>query len=328
MYQLLAGGTQSHLTVVTFNNALFHPKVVHVVDPSGEHAVVGSPNMTEQALGLHVEALIEIDAETASEYGVLVEIAAAIDRWNTVDTPGVYQITASSDVDQLLAQGILINEAERRGRRARSAGAGSTSSGGRGSRGARWHAPQQIGQPTVESEADVSNAEIQSAGPAGPAGPASITYRWSKRLTRSDVNKNQQNERNLLSLGVGRGREGRVINSVDDIREIMMADASWSPVRIGGREAESATLSFAVTIPGRPTQLHTLEVIHAPHRGSGQNNYHTSIRWDAGLAQIFRSQAGEVFTGSWITIDKSDSGQYSLDIVPGEPNPRSIGLLS
>src|SRR5262249_54370067 len=42
-------------------------------------------------------------------------------------------------------------------------------------------------------------------------------YRWSKRLSKSDVNKNEKNERNLMSLGVGSRTAARVMADQDDI---------------------------------------------------------------------------------------------------------------
>jgi hypothetical protein len=166
-----------------------------------------------------------------------------------------------------------------------------------------------------------------------PQGPAPtppverrVIFRWSKRLSNSDVNKNERNERNLMSLGVGRGKKARVMEGIDDIRNKMMADEQWSDTQVGGEDAEIANVSFEVHLPGEQPQHHTLEVVHAPHRGSGQYNYHTSIRWDTELARVLREAPGSGFAGYWAILDKYDSSEYVLTITTDKPDPQGIGL--
>lgn len=332
---MLSGGTNAHLTIVALQNALFHPKVAHVIGADGvASGMVGSPNLTELALGVHVESWIELTSDEITN-PVLQEIACVIDRWHTLTEAGVFQVRSSVDLDQLLADGILITQAERQ--RARSAaGAGSSvRSVGRGTRRVRWRPPavsatvpsDEREEPGIEFEPDdVTVSEV--AAVTEPDRVPVVVFRWTKKLSKSDVNKNAQNERNLLSLGVGRGRMARVMDDIDDIRNKMMANERWDGVGIGGRPAESTTIKARVVIGGHHSHVHTLEVIHAPHRGSGQNNYHTSIRWDADLARILRTQPGRGFEGHWAVLERDDTGSYSLTISANEPKPRSIGLRS
>jgi hypothetical protein len=140
------------------------------------------------------------------------------------------------------------------------------------------------------------------------------------------VNKNEKNERNLMSLGVGRGKEARVMGDINDIRNKMMAHEQWSAIQIRGKPAEIANVDFEVRLPGEQPEVHTLEVVHAPHRGSKQHNYHTSIRWDPELAQILRSAPGTGFAQYWAILDKFDSGEFVLTVTNEVPNPRTIGL--
>ncbi|HOD83931.1 MAG TPA: hypothetical protein PKG77_21115 [Phycisphaerae bacterium] len=345
-FGLVQGDEHSHLTVVTYSNAIFHPKVAHVVDAGGVgHAIVGSANLTEQAFGKHVEAWVEIDQGHELTNGPLSDIIAAIDRWHTLREAGVYQILALTDIDALLARGLIVDEATRRARRAaaRDAGGGGGGAGGRGTRPTRWHAPDAEDDETLDEELegeDVEPVEPEEDdvdeggdGGAGDAGPTpapgrSIVHRWSKRLSASDVNKNEQNERNLISLGVG-GREGttaRVMQDINDIRDRMMSDEDWQPIRISGEDAETVTLQIEVRLPDQPMHIHQLQVVHAPHRGSGQHNYHTSIRWDADLAQRLRSAAGNGYVGHWATLDRFDSDEYALTITADRPNPRTMGM--
>ncbi|MGA2033456.1 MAG: hypothetical protein ABSG68_14470 [Thermoguttaceae bacterium] len=285
--------------------------------------------MTELALGVHVEAWIELASDPAID-PVLADIATAIDRWQSLTGNGAFQVRTSLDAEQLLANGILITQAARQHERSSSGSGGGSRGSGRGNRRARWRAPAVAAANVVlenEQEPDESGiAQVVLAAAQPLPRPRTVAFRWTKRLSPSDVNKNPQNERNLLSLGVGRGLASRVMDDIDDIRNSMMADADWTQVRISGNDAECATLQIEVTIPGQPVRIHTLQVIHAPHRGSGQSNYHTSIRWDADLARILRSQPNNGFANSWAVLERYDTGEYSLTITGTQPNPRSIGL--
>ena len=116
------------------------------------------------------------------------------------------------------------------------------------------------------------------------------------------------------------------MRDINDIRDRMMPGEDWQLIRISGEDAETVTLPIEVRLPGEAMRVHRLQVVHAPHRGSGQHNYHTSIRWDADLAQRLRSAAGDGFVGHWATLDKFDSGEYALTITADRPNPRTLGM--
>lgn len=344
-FELLRGGEQSHLTVVTYSGALFHPKVAQIVDAAGTaHAIVGSANLTEQAFGKHVEAWIELDAGHALTDEPLRDIAHAIDRWHGVNEVGVYQILSADDIAGLLTGGIVVDEAARRARlaAARNAGEGIAGGGRRGTRPVRWRAPDaeeedagevvdaEVEEPLDEDEGEEAGelAPVAAADGPLPAPGRVLTHRWSKRLSASDVNKNDQNERNLISLGVG-GREGttaRVMRDMNDIRDRMMAGEAWQAIRISGEASETTTLGIEVRLPGEPMNIHRLQIVHAPHRGAGQANYHTSIRWDADLAERLRTAPDRGFVDHWATLDRFDTGEYALTITRERPNPRTFGM--
>ena len=313
---LLVGGAQAHLTVVALSNAIFHPKVAHVVRSDGTtRATVGSANMTEQALGVHVEAWVELESGVPASDQALSDIAAAIDRWQTVADAGVYQVLAEADADGLLARGILIDVAARRARRAASTTTTPPSTG-RGSRRVRWRVPAATEEPTLEGEAETLVVS-ESAEPVPPVGR--IVLRWSKELSKSDVNKNAKNIRNLMSLG-----KAGLVDDLDYFRNEFFADAGWSPAIISGHASEIANVQFNVKLPGKKTKQTTLQVVHAPHRESGQHNYRTSIRWGP-LGGELRKVRGSGYTGFWAVIEKHDTGEYSLTITADEPSRRFIG---
>ena len=57
---ITTAGAESGLTVVALHDALFHPKVAHVVRSDGSAvAIVGSANLTVAALGTNVDGAVE-----------------------------------------------------------------------------------------------------------------------------------------------------------------------------------------------------------------------------------------------------------------------------
>ena len=316
LLRLLAGSPEAHLTVVALSNAFFHPKVAHVIHPDGTaRAIVGSANMTERALSVNVEAWIELKAGLSASGQALSDIAAAIDRWQTVTDEGVYQVHTEADADGLLAKGILIDATARRARWAASTAATSPSSG-RGSRRARWRPPVVHEEPSLRDEAE--NLVVpETTGVTTPVG--SIVLRWSKKLSKSDVNKNAKNIRNLMSL-----TKAGLIDDLDFFRNVFFSGVPWLPTTITGQASEIADVKFNVKLPRKKSRRLTLQVVHAPHRESGQHNYHTSIRWGP-LAGELRKARGKGYTGFWAVIEKHDTGEYSLTITADEPGRRFIG---
>lgn len=317
LVRLLAEGREAHLTVVALHNALFHPKVAHVVQADGTaRAIVGSPNMTEQALSVHVEAWVELRSGRTSANQALNDIAAAIDRWHTAAENGVYQLCTEADIERLSSQGIIIDAAARRASRARSA-AGRASPAGRGSRRARWRPPVPAREPVPEGEAEtptIPEATVETATRTGR-----IVARWSKKLSKSDANKNARHIRNLLSL-----TKAGLIRDLGFFRNTFFSGEAWRATTIGGHASEIADVAFDVKVPGRRTRRLTLEVVHAPHRESGQHNYQTSIRWGP-LGRELRGLRGSGYTGFWAVLEKHDTGEYSLTIAADEPSRRFIG---
>ena len=318
LLRLLTGSPHAHLTVVALSNAIFHSKVAHVIHPDGTtRAIVGSANMTEQALGIHVEAWVELESGLAVSDQALGDIAAAIDRWQTVTDEGVYQVRTEADADGLLARGILIDAAARRARRAASTAAASPSTG-RGSRRARWRPPVLPEEPSLEGEAEtlVVPETTKAVTPVGR-----IVLRWSKKLSKSDVGKNAKHPRNLMSLPTGRSP---FAHAPDYLRKVFFAGADWLPANISKQPSEIAKIEFITKLPKGKTKKVTLEVVHAPHRESGQHNYRTSVRWGL-LGGELQKARGIGYTGFWAVIEKHDTSEYSLTITADEPSRRFIG---
>ena len=279
--------------------------------------MVGSANMTEQALGTHVEAWVQLASGHSATDQALADMVAAIDRWQTLADEGVYQVRTEADAERLLASGILI-AAVLRARRAASAARPSPSSG-RGSRHPRWRAPVVHEEPGLDEEAET----VEVPGTATTATPVGrIVLRWSKKLSPSDVNKLKTGHaRNLLSLV--KAKSGIDLSW---FRNVFFADAAWvrkEPGKGGGFE-ETTRLRFKVKLPAKKLREIELEVGHAPHRGPKQE-YYSYIKWEGWLSEELQRKAGKGYAEHWVLLEKDDGGRYSITIAADEPAVRFIG---
>jgi len=165
LVSLFAGSRDARLTVVSFGNALFHPKVAHIVRANGSATgIVGSANLTVQALGTHVEAWIELEGGNATTDAALGQAATAIDRWAGVNGTGAFQVASEADLSTLLAQGIILERPLPRSRHHPLEQPGHRPQSARGNRRVRWRPPAP--QPVVEADLDVApegEAEQRSA---------------------------------------------------------------------------------------------------------------------------------------------------------------------
>lgn len=97
------------LGIVSFDGALFHPKVYHFRRADGsEAAYVGSANFTGPGVsGLNVEAGIVIDTREGDDPNILQSIRQRIDAWFDAGQEGVNPIGSPDDIQRLLEEGYL-----------------------------------------------------------------------------------------------------------------------------------------------------------------------------------------------------------------------------
>jgi hypothetical protein len=106
------------LGVVSFDNALFHPKVYHLVREDGSQtAYVGSANLTGPGLsGMNVEAGVILDTSDGDNEKPLHDIVERIEAWFARRSAGLSTITDHKDIDNLLEAGHLALKPVRRER--------------------------------------------------------------------------------------------------------------------------------------------------------------------------------------------------------------------
>jgi len=98
----------AHVGVVRFRGSYFHPKVYHAQRADGTQvAFVGSANLTNSGLELHVEAGIALDSREDPP-DVLDKIAASIDHWFSSPSPsGLNIVDGDASLAALVEAGVL-----------------------------------------------------------------------------------------------------------------------------------------------------------------------------------------------------------------------------
>lgn len=97
------------ITVVSFANALYHPKTVVVEHAdSSMSAVVGSANCTQRGMGMNVEAFLALSSQEDDSLRVMRSIIRATEHWRLQPSPpGAHPIRTAADIDALTLRGIL-----------------------------------------------------------------------------------------------------------------------------------------------------------------------------------------------------------------------------
>lgn len=298
-WSILDGLTDAKLTVVAYSNAMFHPKVIHVVrSDDSQTAIVGSGNLTGRGLAWNVEASISLDCRDGDDDAVLNQIAAAIDRWHGADDDGVYAISSSDDIRRLTAAELIdLPQPE----------------------------PASLPEPSDQATAlragrrsRLWRPAVTHAAPQVQAPAATTTVRqlqWCKELRSSDAQQVAEGSNVTGELRLTQSKFPIDRNTY--FRHEFFQPAVWtSEVRRGRRTYEIADLDFQVAIDGRDLGVHTLRVDHAQHREAGQHNYVTALRWGSELGPELREHS---YIGYWVILERRADGTFALRIEPDKP---------
>lgn len=294
-----AHGADSSVTVISFANALFHPKTYIVKDAAGDyHAYVGSANMTGPGIGLNVEsgvALSTAEGDSDTEIGA---IRNSIKAWAGREQDGVFRVNSMSDVDELVEAGILSLTAIPRHRFA-VRGTGPNSTTPNRSIGRRRNLYPIA--PLAPFAADASTLPMPT--------PTGSAFRWSKEMAPSDA---QQVGKGTNPTGKLRlAKAGHAIDHKVWFREEFFDGIEWTSQMRDDLPYEVALVPFNVTIYGSSLGLMTLTIDHAPHRVAGQNNVPTVLAWGPELGRILVTTS---YTGSTVTLERTTDGSFNLEI--------------
>lgn len=270
--------------IVSFGNASFHPKTVHIVREDGSAAAyVGSANLTRSGVSVHVEAGILLDSRDGDDPSILTEIAGSVDWWFSGPRPGLNPISEASDLDSLVDDGLL--------QLARPLGVGQEGEAG----------------PDIASKL-TALVKIPRAGLTLQPSPPVPAATWSKKLTRSDAQrKSAGNQRGSIALV----QAGHPINAQSYFRHVLFKDARWAAEKTRtGEFRQAANIPFDVSMLGQRLGAINLVISYAPNRESSQANY-TSLLHLGALTDYFRQYD---LSGQWLRISRTVGGEYLLSI--------------
>lgn len=304
-WSIFDGLPDAKLTVVAYSNAMFHPKVIHVLRAdNSQTAIVGSGNLTDRGLAWNVEASISLDSNDGDAPNVLDQISAAIDRWHTSNDDGVYLISSADDVRRLTAATLIdVPQPELPALPEPTAQHAALKAGRR----------SRLWRPSVPAAAaDVAVVARRRAGQ--PLAPAA-TLQWCKELRSSDAQR----------VGAGTNPTGKLrltesgfpIDHRTYFRQQFFQPAVWTAeVRSGGNTYEVANIDFDVRIHGQAIGVQTLAIDHAQHREAGQGNVVTVLAWGPQLSRRLRARS---YIGNWVTIERRPDGTFGLSIERNKP---------
>ena len=286
---------RSGLRVVSYSNALFHPKVFHVERVDGSTAAyIGSANFTEAALGgRNFEVGLLLDTVDGDAAELLSDVAEATDFWFADPAPdGVVVVKSAADVTRLTEAGVL-----QPAYRARDADADAA------------RRPGVKRRPVW-----TSRRTVPISGPkAGGEGMAPAL--WWKKLSASDA----QRPPNLNTNPTGKLRLSKSQLNIDPktfFRDEFFGDLPWRMEQRGSNVYECTSVTVKVTVFGVDYGLFDLHVDHAPHRIAAQNNIPTVLAWGP-LGAVLRERN---CNGAFIVISRGADGQFGLAIQKQKPN--------
>lgn|GEM_PF-1654626 len=104
------------LTVVSFANGLFHPKVALVETAENEFAcLVGSGNLTSSGLSKNIEAFLAINTTDDECLDIVKQIRDATTYWRSEPSPtGAFPVREAEDIRDLLKRKIISTDEERK----------------------------------------------------------------------------------------------------------------------------------------------------------------------------------------------------------------------
>lgn len=285
------------IAVVSFDNAYYHPKTVHLKRNDGSmFAYVGSANLTKSGVSaLHVEAGMTLDTRDGDDPSVLTHISNVVDWWFEGPRKGLFRVTGFDDLDALVASKVLGVQRPPSPR---------TESRGRVASALPKLAPL-INVPPVIGDEVPEPAENDE--PESPA-VVIVEEEWSKRLSASDAQRKPYgHQRGSITLVQGR----YPIDAQTYFRWNFFASAQWVEEETRtGESLETAHVPMLVDIGGVNIGTQDIHITHALNRESRQGNYTTLIHL-APLASYFAAQE---MTGRRVTIARRNDGTFSLSI--------------
>ncbi len=269
-------------TKVAHNNQpghTFHPKI-YLFEATGLRAelFIGSHNLTEGGLFSNYEASTQLSFDLTTEYHEYEQYKQALGRFlNPPDA--IMQSLTSNLIDNIIARGEIISEAQRRETTRQSS------------------APKKDTANETIPNSLFGNEPIPKA-PYKPIKSPKITLSissqrgklvWEKEgLPLSDVQSQAGHPTGGLRLTQAEWTVNDLpIDQTSYFRYDLFGSFEWSVGKRRPSNRETTVIVFEVYILGRNYGVHELTISHKPSGEAGQRNYTTMLHWGA-LANTIR----------------------------------------
>lgn len=285
------------LVIVSFANALYHPKTIYVKTQPHCEAYVGSANFTLAGMGKNAEAGLTLSSREGDDK-LLAQIRSAFDFWLSEGHAGCFSVASSTDIELLVDNGVIENDSIDEGVEGGKTRWPKYGSPGQGvSRSPTWQPSSARGERLVSESR-----------------PESADMRWWKKMASSDA---QQTGKKTNPTGKLRlTKAGHDIEHTSFFRDDFFVGVSWAQVIRDKKTIELATVDFRVRVAGVNQGIFSLLVDHAPHRIANQGNVPTVLAWGPALGSKLR---GVDYTGWWVVLTRRSDGSFHLEITDVEP---------
>lgn len=307
--------------VVSFQSGFFHPKVFHFQRADGSStAYVGSANLTRSGTtSLHVEAGIILDTRQGDPQSVLSSIADAIDGWFTVGRPGLYAVKAESDLEHLVAAGVLGVPSPSRPKRTMkpTKGSGQKSQEGHSLKplvampGIQTPLPKPKGTPASPPSGDVEPTMTTPTPAQGAEAPhGDVVEHWSKDIPLSDAQRREAGHQSA-SIALTQGDYRHQIDHTTYFRHQMFGGETWHVEHTTSKHPlDVAYVPIRVSVDGVDHGELEFRISHAPHRESSTNSPTTYIHLEPLLPLFTQTD----MTHKKVAVERFEGGSYALAI--------------
>lgn len=297
---------------------IFHPKVYMTRNAEHARLIVGSANATTGGMVKNIEASLyaELDMHVADDVAVLDKVIASFEELSTRFPENVFQISADTDLNLFVAQGLLIDQNNTQYRtRMRATGTTRTDNRQRMRLSTRT-------LPRITRTAHQPTETVQIQGtPTVITAVRNDRLLWKSRgLTRRDLNIPTAAGTNATgSMLFKKGDATQDINPRSYFRDTVFAGENWThDTAPATAHMERCFCNFNIIIKGVDYGIHRLRLSHnskTDTRAYEQHNSMTQIHWGTNVKALI---AHEDLLDCILTLYAPQEGSDAYTLIFGD----------